>query len=222
MAPFAGENCSLGPAVSPAPDEACEWPDDVPAHALAISTMSAAPAQRHDRFLIMNPSSAAEAAKLSYVPASPANHTSAEYPTLSLPSVGGVDDPSDAWGPGGRPVSSESGGPVRVGIYVRVNSRPPDPVRDRLSLETQVTWCVEECERRGWSLEESFTDVGVGLDGDRPALARALEAAHDGTIDVLVTADPGRIAAGDDDLRRLASELHPVMLIAGDTVVPHS
>lgn len=123
------------------------------------------------------------------------------------------------WGAAGRPVSGSAGGPVRAGVYVRVFSAPSDPVRDRLSLEAQLTWCVEECERRGWSLVESYTELGVADPADGPARQRALEAAAGGALDVLVTARADRIASGGAELADLAARLAPVVLVAGDQVV---
>lgn len=125
----------------------------------------------------------------------------------------------EGWGDKGRPIVGATGGPVRAGAYVRVFSAPLNPVRDRLSLEAQLSWCVEEVERRGWDLTETFTDVGVAVAADGPGFQLALEAAQEGTIDALVTASPGQIAPKQEELVQLALRLDPVLLVVGKELV---
>jgi DNA invertase Pin-like site-specific DNA recombinase len=81
-----------------------------------------------------------------------------------------------------------------VVAYVRVSTE--EQADSRLGLESQRAAIAAECERRGWTLVETFEDAaasGKSLAG-RPALERALNAVQTGLAGALVVAKLDRLS----------------------------
>ena len=97
---------------------------------------------------------------------------------------------------------------MHVALYARVarvSQRPPHTV------DRQLTDLREVARGEGWSLDEGhvYVDAGAsGFSGDRSALHRLRDAAHDGLIDLVLVHRPDRLARRSADLVRLLEEFH--------------
>ena len=91
----------------------------------------------------------------------------------------------------------------RVVAYHRVSTR--EQGISGLGLEAQRTEAEAECQRRGWQIVNSYTDVSSGrkMNG-RHQLAQALKALADRKADALVVTKVDRLARSPLDFYRIA------------------
>lgn len=87
--------------------------------------------------------------------------------------------------------------------YVRVSTE--GQVESGAGMAAQCTTIATECEHRGWTLAETFTDAGASAKSlaGRPALAAALELLAAGGASVLVVAKLDRLARSVADFANL-------------------
>lgn len=63
-------------------------------------------------------------------------------------------------------------------IYARYSPRPDE---SEMSIQTQLDYCREHCEKQGWPVKfERWDEMLSGADPDRPGLLEALEAVKKG------------------------------------------
>ena len=81
----------------------------------------------------------------------------------------------------------------RVATYARVSTGMQ--AEDGKSLAAQKAEMSEFAEARGWEIVAEFVDAGLsGTDMNRPALKNALEAAEEGTYDILLVHELSRLS----------------------------
>lgn len=82
---------------------------------------------------------------------------------------------------------------TRVALYARVSTGMQ--AEEGKSLDAQIAEMREFAEVKGWKVVTEFVDAGeTGTDLDRPALQAALEAAEEGTYDVLLVHEMSRLS----------------------------
>ena len=77
----------------------------------------------------------------------------------------------------------------RAAIYARVSTTEQDE-------ERQVQDLRRVAESRGWTLVEEIRERRSGARDDRPGLARLLDLARSGTVDVVLTTELSRLTRG--------------------------
>jgi site-specific DNA recombinase len=93
---------------------------------------------------------------------------------------------------------------MRVVIYARYSS----DLQSNRSIEDQLRDCTALCERRGWSIVDSFSDAAIsGTTMRRPGLSALLELASAGRIDVVVAEALDRISRGLANTAQIHEEL---------------
>ncbi|MBK8294176.1 MAG: recombinase family protein [Solirubrobacterales bacterium] len=85
--------------------------------------------------------------------------------------------------------------------YVRVSSA--DQADDGYGLMAQQAAITNECDRRGWLLKATFSDVGSGKSLDRPALHEALKAVASGEAAGLAVSKLDRLSRSVADFAAL-------------------
>jgi site-specific DNA recombinase len=102
---------------------------------------------------------------------------------------------------------------VRAGVYARISE---DRDGEGLGVERQVRDCVAECERRGWTVQESYRDNDVSAYGRkaRPAYQQMLQDARDGKINAIVCWSVDRLTRHPRELEEIIDlyESHGISL----------
>jgi DNA invertase Pin-like site-specific DNA recombinase len=70
-------------------------------------------------------------------------------------------------------------------------------------MEAQRSAIEAECERRGWTLEHVYADVGSGRNANRPELVAAMHALTSGLVTALVVAKLDRLSRSVRDFANI-------------------
>ena len=97
----------------------------------------------------------------------------------------------------------------KAGIYCRL-SKDDELQGESASISNQREMLENYCKTQGFEVVEVFQDDGyTGLNMDRPGLIKALEAAKDGRINLLITKDASRLGRNYLETGRLMEDFFP-------------
>ena len=97
----------------------------------------------------------------------------------------------------------------KAGIYCRL-SKDDELQGESASISNQREMLENYCKTQGFEVVEVFQDDGyTGLNMDRPGLVKALEAAKEGRINLLITKDASRLGRNYLETGRLMEDFFP-------------
>jgi DNA invertase Pin-like site-specific DNA recombinase/transcription elongation factor Elf1 len=98
----------------------------------------------------------------------------------------------------------------RVGIYCRLSKDDDIRSRESASISHQRELLADYCGKRGWKVEEIYTDDGYsGLNQNRPELKRLLADVEDKRINLVITKDYSRLGRNHLETEHLREDFFP-------------